>query len=456
MLRATFLACLMALGLGVSAQIPKIKKPTVKVEAPKINSGGSSNGSGSGSNSGSSSSGNKTAPVGSQDDPSGLFKKITDDVNAQGHRRIAVENLNKLTAEYEKTSIHYINLEKLLSDNEKTLGIVMKLEPEVDRSPYDAKYQPLKARADKEIGDFKEASKLENLFLKEFGAPTDYKTPEVATFRKDERACYCRRYTSLTKPYSEFVTAKKQYETLTANLVGYTDDQTQKILTGVATCIENGNKYAIYAGGEGLEKTLMNKVAEKKDAEPQTAIKYCDEYNTGLDRIISDFSLDLSAEAKSALAKGKSDVNATKKELEEYISSGRYQAYLDKMHAEEIAKVFMPKAGSKNASLESGAVSYVKGAKFKTHLEYNDHTHSVASTSRVVTVSEGVKVVKNDAGIPVYKYYELSVAYKGSDAKCYLVTVYVQYEYMGGGTYSNTGKWSSENPEEMACANVNK
>ncbi len=239
-------------------------------------------------------------------------------------------------------------------------------------------------------------------------------------------------------------------------MVGYKNDNTQTILSNNTVCLENGNKYAVWASTENLAVAVEKYNSDKKESDPKKVILRCDDYIKALERIESDYSLNLSSEAKTALADGKKKTTAIKTDAELYISSGKYQVYLDKVYAEKIAKVFMPKAVTKNATLETGAMAYVKGQEYNDYLKNRVKESEVATTLRAVTLTKEPYVKKNEYGIPLYQYHEMWVAYKGKDGKCYLTAVYASYTYKGGGTYATVPTWGADAPDEMACENVNK
>ena len=439
--RIMILLLLAGIATGVQAQFPKVKVKTPKVKTPKIS--GSSGGSSSGS----------STSVGPKNDPSGLFTNVTDDPSAQSHRKSAVENLSKMEAFYSSESIDYEEFKKVVAGNEKKLGFIKKLEPDVNADKYYEKWNPLKERADKEIKNYDRVKELEDLIEKEFGASEKFRTPDPMTFRADaygvSRACYCRTYKDHTKTYQEYADAKAEYEKLTGELVGYKREYIQERIATMTTCLENGNKYAVWASGENL-KTMVEDYYEKENAlKPKKVINRCDEYIAALERIETDYSLNLSAEAKTALSNGKAKTKKIKGQSEEYISSGKYQAHLDKLHAEKIAKVFLPKPVTRNSSLESGAKAYLKTSEYA---EYADEA-AVSTTVKASVQTTAPKVVKNEYDIPKYKYHHVCVSYKGKDGKCYLVHVYANYTYEGGGVYQKTPHWGADRPEEMACGN---
>jgi len=433
-------------GFSAYSQI-KVKKPEINISKPKIEIGGGNSGS------------ENEISIGTKD-PSGLFSNCTSDPSAEHHRKTAVANLATLEGEYTKTSINYDDLTKLIFENERTLGHIVKLEPKVNSEKYYAKYAPLKERADKENAIYAEIQTLEKLFEKEFNAPTKYKTPSPLTFRTDSYGahdeCYCRNYDSETKTFAEYTAAKKQYADLSAQLVGYTNPSTQTGFKEMDQCIENGNTYAQWVANENYQKEVVEYNTTNKAASPKKVIERCENYLEGIKRVETDYSLNYSEAAKTALSNAKTATSKIKTEAELYISSGEFQTYLDKVHAEKIAKVFLPKAATKNTTLEQGAMNYVKGTEYAEYLKDNLGESAVASTVRAVTLTTQPYVKKNEYGIPKYQYHELWVAYKGVDGKCYMTAVYASYTYKGGGVYASQPTWGADAPEEMSCLNLNK
>lgn len=224
----------------------------------------------------------------------------------------------------------------------------------------------------------------------------------------------------------------------------------------MATCIQNGNNYALWVCNENLAEAVTKYNSENKAATPKRVISRCEDYLAAIDRIETDNSIALDAATKTALTNAKISVTKTKTEAELYISSGQFQQYLDKIHDAEIALVFLPKAVTKNATLEQAALNYVKGTEYNDYLKNDLSESPVASTLRVVTLTKEPWVKKNEYGLPLYQYHELWVAYKGQDGRCYMCAVYASYTYKGGGTYAGTPTWGADSPEEMACGNVMK
>jgi hypothetical protein len=423
------------ISLNINAQI-KIQKPQIKINT-----------------------GNGTQDINFGKDPSGLFTMVSDDPSAVSHRRIAVENLEKLEAEYKKSSVDYDVVSKLITETERELGYVKQLEPKAKSEKYYDRYTPVKERADKELAVYNEVTKLEKIFKNDFKASIDYTMPSVENYGTGNYGavkCYCRAYNSSEKTHADFLAYKAEYDKLTAQLVGYKDIETQSALNNLQTCLKNGNQYAIWASKENVTKEITDYNAKNGAAEPTKVIEKCTKYLAGLKKIEADYSLDLSTDAKAALAEGTKNVTKVKTDLETYISSGAFKKYEEKMYADKIAKVFLPKAVTSNPKLEEGAKAYVKGAEFANYLKENAGMSAVASTVKAVTLTKEPYVSKNEFGIPNYEYHELWVSYKGTDGKCYRTAVYASYTYKGAGTYATIPTWGADRPEEMSCLNVSK
>lgn len=444
----TTLAVCMCLSLSMHAQFPKVKKP--KVKAPKISVPTKTTSSSSGS------SGSSASKIVPKNDPSGLFLNVTDNPSAEMHRKNAVATLSTLEENFGSESINYEEFKKTVAKNEKTLGFIKKLEPDCKSDKYYEQWNPLKEKADVQIAAYNRVKEIEYLIEQEFYISEKYKTPNPLTFRTESygahHACYCRPYDSKTKTYDEWAAAKKEYGEQTAKLQGYTHENTQKRLANMATCLENGNKYAAWASGENYDKAVQGYYDSNNAGDPKGVIERCEKYIAALERIESDYSLNLSAEAKSALSGAKTKTAAVKAKSEEYISSGAYDNYLAKEHAAKIAKVFLPEVRAKNSSIEAGAKKYVMSSDFA---KYADE-RAPASTVRTSMQTPDHRVVKNELGLPKYQYHECWVSYKGKDGKCYAVAVYANYTYKGGGTYATVANWGHDRPVEMACENVSK
>ena len=139
------LSGIMLLSFNSNSQI-KIKKPKLSVKTPKVKTPE-----------------REDLGIGKKD-PSGLFTNCSDDPSADSHRRNAVENLEKLEAEYAKSSVDYDVVSKLIFNNERSLGYVVKLEPKVKSELYYARYTPIKEKADKQLPIYEKAQNLESVF----------------------------------------------------------------------------------------------------------------------------------------------------------------------------------------------------------------------------------------------------------------------------------------------------
>lgn len=423
------------MSLNINAQI-KIQKPQIKINT-----------------------GNGTEEINFGKDPSGLFTMVSDDPSAVSHRRIAVENLEKLEAEYKKPSVDYNVVSKLITETEKELSFVKKLEPKAKSEKYYDRYTPVKEKADKDLAVYSEVVKLEKIFKNDFKASIEYTTPSVENYGTGNYGavkCYCRSYNSSEKTHADFMAYKTEYDKLTSQLIGYKNVETQSTLNNLQTCLKNGNQFVIWASKENVQKEINDYNTKNGAADPTKVIEKCTKYLAGLKKIEADYSLDLNSDAKAALAEATKNVTKTKTDLETYISSGAFKKYEEKLYAEKIAKVFLPKAVTSNPKLEEGAKAYIKGAEYANYLNDNLKMSAVASTVKAVTLTKEPYVKKNEFGIPTYEYHELCVSYKGVDGKCYKAYVYASYTYKGAGTYATVPTWGADRPEEMSCLNVSK
>lgn len=450
-MKTTFKALLglsiVLLSYNSNAQI-KIKKPSISLEKPKIDLGGTKSGSDSGN-----------TGILKKTDASGLFTNVTEDPSANHHRKSAVEKLDLLDAENAKASPDYKEVRRISNEINKHLESVLKLEPDVDAAKYNERYAPVKLKAEEDLTVYDEVTKMENDFDLNYRSGSPNETADPLNFRipqgyRETAPCYCRAWDQ-TWTYADFTANQEKYHGLTGKLKGYSDDATEKTLTSMATCVASGNKYAAWASKDKLQTEILDYSTKMKPESPNKVIKRCDEYLEALTRIETDPSLNLDAAAKNALVAGKAQVNKTKAESELYISSGEFDIYKEKLATEAAAKVFLPKAVT-SSGLESGAKTYISGAEYKAYLVDNLGKSPVTSTLKAVCVSADYHVVKNDLGIPKYQYKEFWVAYKGTDGKCYMAAVYANYTYKGGGTFTTIPNWQADGPERMACENVNK
>lgn len=308
-----------------------------------------------------------------------------------------------------------------------------------------------------DLGVIGEMNAIEKTVYNDYGVSDKYETPNPTAFRVPQgyRAtapCYCRAWDE-TWTHADYTALKKNYRDLGAKVPKYINDDAEKRWTKLETCMANGNKYAMWASNESLKTAVIEYSAKEKPLKPKSVIRRCKEYNEGLERIKSDPSLNLSTEAVAALDQAIETTTSTKTEAETYISSGEFQKHLDKIAAEKAKSVFMPKAATQNSGLEAGAKKYIKGQEYADYLDRLDK-NAVASTIRAVSVNKGYFVHKNDYDIPEYQYKEIVVAYKDSKGICHKATVYANYTYKGGGTYSTVANWGADSPTQIACENV--
>jgi len=136
--------------------------------------------------------------------------------------------------------------------------------------------------------------------------------------------------------------------------------------------------------------------------------------------------------------------NKEKAMLEEYINSGKYDAYRAKWEQARIDKVRLGKRAMSNATYEGMLLKHA--------------TKDGEKVLRAVITSSTWQVRKNEFDLPKYKYLAIDLAVK-KDGKCYLLTGgSVFKDYTGGGTYGGIQPYypGFGSREEMNCNNVNK
>jgi hypothetical protein len=380
-------------------------------------------------------------------DESGLFSNCTSNDIAYYKRRDVAGRLNLLEAEYQKNPLQYGELTKLVDEIEKYLSEILALEPSVNRSKFDARYLPLKQRADKDLPQY---AKLEAMAKK---LTTDFYHQSNNFYRPSsgDNPCYCG---GNGKKYSEFESAKKEFQDQAKLLAGYPSRSTDDLFSRMESCQKKASEEVNGFATVNLNM-VMTSIPGLKANQPERVIQECSDYLEKLERMESDPSLNFDASTRSAIENAKATVTNSKTESETYISSGEFQKYRDQLHAEKIAKVTMPQAKSQNAALEAKAVAHVKGEDYGAFIKREGH-ESISTTLRAVTTTSVLNVRKNEYDYPKYSFQSVCVAYKTTDGKCYITEVEFRYEYIGGGTYSNTAEIHHFLPTEIACQNVTK
>lgn len=436
---SSILSCALFLAAApqdANAQFPKIKAPKVdvpKIKTPKVEvpTGGDDN------KSSGKSSGKTDVKIGSKS--SGSFDNVTEDPSANSHRRNCDEKLDFLIAEYAKPTRNYSEIFANEESINKAYGFVKKLEPNVDGSRFEAKHKPIQERVAADLVSYNRAKELEKEFNNKYSYSRFYEKYTFENYIK--YGCYCKNSNKEVTKYTDFQPLRSEYEAILVKISGYSDVDSKNRLMSADSCYAHANTYATWVGNTKIQE-IEAFAAQNEANEPKEVSKKASEFITVSDMLAADPSFPITTETKTALASGKARAEKVKNSADTYISSGRYQAHLDKLYQEKIAKVVMPKSTVKNASLEQSAIAYIKG-------------EDVGTPSRAVTIHADHKVVKLNNGIPKYQFKEIVVATK-KDGKCYKVSVYASYTYKGGGTYATTPTWGYDKPEEMACENVNK
>lgn len=250
--------------------------------------------------------------------------------------------------------------------------------------------------------------KLENDFAKKCGADEEYRQKDPLKYKsapnyKTYDLCYCQ-YGEITTSHKDFLVKISEYENFKSQNKELKSEYIEKRIENRLVCVEDGNKYAVWASTESVEKEVVTYSNENKAAEPKKVIERAGGYLKALDLIENDVTLNLLEEAKSSLTSGKSVVSKIKLDAEKYISSGEYQKHLDKLNAEKITKVFMPKYSAKSAKIEGLAKEYVNDSSFKDFLKEN-RKNAVGSILRIVLKSTEAQIIKNNIDIPKSRYH---------------------------------------------------
>ncbi len=390
-------------------------------------------------------------------DKSGLFSKIDPNGSVASHCRTAVEDLNKLDEFYASNKIDYEALQKLMDHLNRTLANIRKLEPEVDETKFQERFSSLEERALNDFSALKRIKEIDKILREDFLTESEFPKPNPLNYRLEEDICYCRRKAENNRPLNEYLDLRNEYFKLEKQLVGYHDKYELAIIGKIDSCVSNAFNYLEWVCHENFEKEIIDFNAKRKESNPKSVIKKCEEYKLFFERFITDYSIQIDQKAETLINETTLKINAIQQESEEYISSGKYQIYLDKMHTEKIASVFVPKAEYSNSTLEAGVKKWVMGAKDHFNgFAIGDKIEGIKSVNRTSISTPSPIVEKNNDGTIKWKYYSIWTAFTTTDNKCYLVRVFATYNYEGGGKYSSTPVYGSEYLDEMSCDNVNK
>lgn len=178
---------------------------------------------------------------------------------------------------------------------------------------------------------------------------------------------------------------------------------------------------------------------------PESVIRGYKEKVAEIDRALIPLKTGDPAEAE--LNKFKTTYNGEITKYETYMSDGSFAKFKVDYAAAQVAKVRFPKALSSNPTWEARAKAEVTG-----------YFTSGVVIQRVAVCTNAWQIKKNDYDLPVYRYQWVTVAFKkNSDGKCYMVDVFVQQDYAGGGTWNDGYKYNLDaDTKEILCENVNK
>lgn len=177
---------------------------------------------------------------------------------------------------------------------------------------------------------------------------------------------------------------------------------------------------------------------DKWKANPQPRIKSIDEALK-----VVDVAKSLAIKENGDLQAFEDKYSKRKKSLEEYISSGKYDAYKAVAKKKRMDAKRVNKVGMRNAQAEAVAKkSWTK--------KYGVPALRVA----IGSTRWGVK--KNSDGIPKYKYVYVEGVIKKKNGNCHVVVAWVQRNYEGGGRYGTMYATAVRENGQINCANIYK
>lgn len=247
------------------------------------------------------------------------------------------------------------------------------------------------------------------------------------------------RDTTLEPSYKGYYAFKKEFETVCPDAfkgnyvqgqINQTDNYFQvevyKVIPDLNATADKIIKEMNEKNSRGEASYILNAKSFQKDFEkPLKTIEYNKKY-----------LMEKTEEIDAVKAK----LDKEKAMLDEYVSSGKYDANVAKYKQEIIDAVRLGKAGMANPTYDAMAKAGVKKGK----------------VTRVVITSTTWYVAKNDYGLPLHKALAVDLAVTDENGKCWKAYGEIRKQYEGGGVYGGDyfDYWGLQ--DEMNCANVNK
>ncbi|OJJ21072.1 hypothetical protein BKI52_10905 [marine bacterium AO1-C] len=151
----------------------------------------------------------------------------------------------------------------------------------------------------------------------------------------------------------------------------------------------------------------------------------------------------LSLKPSSELKASENKLEAHRKMIQEYIDSGKYEAYKAKVKQKRIDEKRVNKVGMRNPQAEAIAKNAL-AKKFGVPV------------LRIAIGSVRWDVKKNNVGVPLYKYLYVEGAIKKKDGNCHVVVAWVRRSYEGGGRYGAMFAADLREDGQINCANIYK
>jgi len=324
----------------------------------------------------------------------------------------------------------------------------------------------IEGRNDDAVGYLKKAQdnivKLQNdpgeakkQYLKDLQTSWD----EVEALRKQKFDTYSmdKSYSEKLDQYHRFATSGWEIsdKTLEPSYTGYNNFRKEFEAQRVEYFKDNYVQSRV-AAIDNFFKVEVYKVVPLLDQDVESIIKRIHEINgrgeqsylLNADNYVEDFKKPLEEIAynRAYLLEDKTSIDAVKAKIDkelamlnEYISSGKFEAHVAKYRQEIIDAVRVGAKKMSNPKYEAMAIAGVDKGK----------------GTRAVITSDVWLVKKNEYGYPLYKYLpiDITVTHEG---KCWLAYGQIKKEYEGGGVYGGEffDFWGLQ--DEMNCANTLK
>ncbi|MNJ85207.1 hypothetical protein D3C87_26740 [compost metagenome] len=243
---------------------------------------------------------------------------------------------------------------------------------------------------------------------------------------------------SLEGSYTSYYNFKKDFETKRPDYVK--DGYVQKRFADV----DNFFKVEVYKVVPQLDAqadAIIKKIHEINSRGEQSyllnAKSYAKEFEEPLAQIA--YNKKYLLEDKTGIDAVEAKIKKEKAVLDEYVSSGKFDAHVAKYRQEIIDAVRLAPKKMTNAKYEGMALAGVEKGK----------------GTRAVVTSDIWLIKKNEYGFPLYKYLPVDIAVT-VDGKCWLAYGQIRKDYEGGGQYGGEffNYWGLQ--DEMNCANTMK